>query len=300
MDTPDNPWTDTDAWQFHEDVLVANDRLINQAAAWGVNLRVELNYINSYVDYPVDMVNYADWAKAALTAANLPTENTIPTLREMYQFEEAAIFFVSNRDGRSFAVNEYAESGLEYVVLYRRQGDYRHELYHVYGAADLYYPQEAKQQALACFGDSIMIDGAAGGVDALTAYLLGWTEQPSFAARTFLENTAWITADYVNSALDSETASGYMTIRWGDGTYTGDVVDGVPQGWGTMVWDSGDWCEGNWVYGTIEGYATFYWASVGDLYQGEFHNNVIHGYGTYTFANGQVLTGQWANNEFVG
>jgi hypothetical protein len=39
----------------------------------------------------------------------------------------------------------------------------------------------------------------------------------------------------------------------------------------------------------------------GDLYQGTLKNNrVKHGYGVYTYANGDVYEGEWADDEQQG
>ena len=38
----------------------------------------------------------------------------------------------------------------------------------------------------------------------------------------------------------------------------------------------------------------------GDKYVGEWMNNMMHGQGTYTSADGTITKGLWKNDEFVG
>lgn len=68
-----------------------------------------------------------------------------------------------------------------------------------------------------------------------------------------------------------------VTIEYWEGTYTGQLKDGIPHGKGTLVWPDGrgkyegEWFEGNW-----------------------------HGEGTYTHADGTVESGRWEYCQFMG
>ena len=57
-------------------------------------------------------------------------------------------------------------------------------------------------------------------------------------------------------------------------------------------------------YGDMHGQGTFTYGPksewVGDQYAGEFKNNKRHGFGTYTFADGDKKVGQWENDKYVG
>jgi hypothetical protein len=46
------------------------------------------------------------------------------------------------------------------------------------------------------------------------------------------------------------------------------------------------------------GYGTYTWAH-GDVYRGYFKNDKRDGQGTYTFSNGIKKTGLWKNDEFI-
>ena len=53
------------------------------------------------------------------------------------------------------------------------------------------------------------------------------------------------------------------------GTYTGDVIDSIPNGNGSIVWVNGDRCEGVFVDGKLTGKGKYVWAN-GDCYKGDF------------------------------
>ena len=50
-------------------------------------------------------------------------------------------------------------------------------------------------------------------------------------------------------AARAENAS----IRWKDGTYTGDLRSGIPHGVGSILWDAGETYEGSWRDGAVTG-----------------------------------------------
>ena len=104
----------------------------------------------------------------------------------------------------------------------------------------------------------------------------------------------------MNEALENNTLTGTATIRLGEGTYTGELVDGVPEGKGKIIWDSGDSYDGQWHYGAANGYGTMYWQKEGTTYTGYLENWVLQGEGTCTFADGSVLSGKWENGKFTG
>ena len=92
-----------------------------------------------------------------------------------------------------------------------------------------------------------------------------------------------------------------------NGLYTGEWMDGMPYGEGTMTmqetndrWDFGDtlWSE-DWVAGLIEGYGE--WRSAVDgAYDGNFVAGLKEGYGRMWFSNGTVYDGRWSEGRFLG
>ncbi len=127
---------------------------------------------------------------------------------------------------------------------------------------------------------------------------------------------------YAMTDGNSDTYSGLYTGEWDKknerpngtgtfvmeeaaGTYEGEWVDGVAEGQGTIVWDSGDHYEGEWKDGMRNGQGT-YTSTEGDgyVYEGEFQNNERSGKGTMTWETGEgvvyVYEGEFQNNERSG
>ncbi len=94
------------------------------------------------------------------------------------------------------------------------------------------------------------------------------------------------------------------TINFNGGTYTGQLVDGVPHGYGTWEHLSGDTYEGEYKDGYRHGHGIYtigpgsHWA--GDSYEGDWVKDQYHGQGTYTFADGTIDEGLWEYGEFLG
>lgn len=149
---------------------------------------------------------------------------------------------------------------------------------------------------------------------------------------------------YAMTDGNSDTYSGLYTGEWDKknerpngtgtfvmedvaGTYEGEWVDGVTEGQGTIVWDSGDHYEGEWKDGMRNGQGTYTstegdgyvyegefqnnersgkgtmtWGKDGEttIYEGDFADNWINGYGTCTWPSGDHYEGEWKNGKFNG
>jgi len=90
------------------------------------------------------------------------------------------------------------------------------------------------------------------------------------------------------------------------GEYTGQLIDGTPNGHG--VWQR-DWSdtkyEGNWVNGEIHGHGVYIYGSGSftgrdNRYNGEWNKGKWHGRGEYISADGFSIDGLWENNNLVG
>ncbi len=88
------------------------------------------------------------------------------------------------------------------------------------------------------------------------------------------------------------------TINWLDGTYTGELLDNVPEGDGKIIMASGTTYEGNWVKGQPYGKGRMVYSN-GDIYEGEFKAGKRHGDGKYITNNGKVVIGEWSANNFI-
>ena len=78
--------------------------------------------------------------------------------------------------------------------------------------------------------------------------------------------------------------------------YSGDLVDGVREGVGSLAWDNGDVYEGQFKAGKRHGNGRLVWAS-GEVYEGEFAAGKRTGYGIYSWSNGQSYEGEWVDDQ---
>ncbi len=85
----------------------------------------------------------------------------------------------------------------------------------------------------------------------------------------------------------------------GTAMYTGELLGGIPQGYGTMVYATQDSYEGYWELGQPHGFGIFTWAS-GDFYSGEFRQGERTGTGAYYWANGDIYEGDFLNGQLHG
>ena len=321
VDDRESVWTSTDLAEFEATVHAATQELYINARDYSVPVTITSRFVRCSSNGTLAMQNSHDWAESAVTSAGYSFTTGCTDVAAQYGADQATFFLCVNRTGRPFAHPAYGRTGFEYAVLYREHGDYRHELNHLFGAEDFYYPQEVQDLSEQLLPNSIMNDSNSSMVDELTAYLIGWTDAPGPNALAFLNRTASITQDDMAKAYEETTYTGYGTRRWGEGYFTGNWVDGIPEGYGTDQSDNGDYYEGDHVYGSRHGQGTFRWANGavdvgpwvngnmhgygvytwdGNRYEGDFADGVAQGQGTYTWANGCTYTGDIQNWELTG
>jgi len=85
----------------------------------------------------------------------------------------------------------------------------------------------------------------------------------------------------------------------GTSLYTGELALGQPQGFGTMVFSSGEKYEGVWNNGQMHGQGEFFWTN-GDVYSGEFSFGARTGYGTYYWDSGDIYEGSFREGQLYG
>lgn len=299
VDDSESAWTEADLADFESTVHTATNELHADAREYGVQLTVVTQFIRCTSQGTLSMMDSQDWTKSALTSAGFDYATACSDSALQFGCDQAAFLLCVNRVGRSFANSSFGADGYEGAILYREHADYRHEVNHLFGAEDFYYPEEAKTLADQLLPNSIMNGAEDPVTDELTAYLIGWTDEPGPNAKAYLEQTAWITNEIMSKAYAEQTITGYHTKRWGEGTYTGDWVDGIPHGRGSIQWDDGNYYEGDWFNGSGHGQGTFYWSS-GETYTGQVVNFGLEGYGTYRWADGTVYQGYWQNGQMHG
>jgi len=95
-----------------------------------------------------------------------------------------------------------------------------------------------------------------------------------------------------------EGVNGYL--RYEDGTsrdQNGKIMKvKLKPGNGTMFYANGDVYTGEWINNVRHGYGTMSYSN-GDIYVGKWEKNVRHGYGTMSYKNGVIYEGEWFNNS---
>ena len=129
------------------------------------------------------------------------------TRKQECKADEVAIVFVLERHFRAFAL-----SGDTYEYCALTEGDdahaIAHELLHLFGAVDLYFPYHIYGQTMLDFPASLMCAYEGTDVDPLTQYLVGWTPTLSPRARAFVEQFPDYTMEKFRHALTLECYRG--------------------------------------------------------------------------------------------
>lgn len=124
---------------------------------------------------------------------------------------------------------------------------------------------------------------------------------------------------------NSNKRYGKLRVKYPNGgwyNYDGGIINNLPDGYGTALFDNGDnykgyfskgkfhgsgkytrqdgyVYDGHWQNWIKNGYGTETYLS-GDQYKGVFKNDLRDGYGTYTWKNGSKYTGNWKNHKRHG
>jgi len=279
------------------------DAIVAEADRYGAELETYLGYYEGYYDGEFNNDTHYNAAKEVIR--NLGFESFADlqsTVENYFNAEESAIIFCVNKNLRSFAIPAAYGDGEEYaVVYYNASNAYAHEMCHLFGARDYYIHNEISASAKKNFGECIMTDSSLYVVDSLSAYLMGWTDDPRDDAMNFLKETSHITQEEFDAAKEYNTYTGDVTDYVGDGfVYTGYLNNGVFDRYGKVIYDNGNTYEGGFNNGLQQGMGTYTWASSGNSYYGEWDCGNIHGLGTFTWSNGDSYRGMWEYDERHG
>ncbi|MBR5264182.1 MAG: hypothetical protein IKV50_05750 [Clostridia bacterium] len=252
-------------------------RMMEYAKGYGVSLSVMYGELDVSVAVDVESYNSHVWEESLCAALGYGSIYDLQMLLERdWEVASAPVVFVLNKPGRAAAYSSSYDDVEEYLTVYSSDySSFCHELLHLYGAQDYYYPLAVSNAATTYLPDSIMLSGDT--VDELTAYTVGWTKSPGKQARRFLQATAHLTQKDLDDAAQAEQITGYGTKYYADGgIYIGYMEFGTPVGQGE------------------------YYSASGNVYKGEFQNGKFHGYGVYTYADGGVYRGYFADGSFHG
>lgn len=302
VDDSKSTWTASDVKNFKKAQQNATVELEQEAKKHNTDLKITINYIKCKADVTLndDIENIKKWYKNVLeTAGFKDAKDLLKKLQEKHNAKEFPVIFAVNRLGRSSSWPRNTYKGFEYALLFSDCVDYKHELLHLFGAEDFYFPKKVKKTAEKYFPDSVMLESENKKTDELTAYLIGWMDTPTDTAKKFLDETAWITDSIIKQAREEENFTGNGSLELDDATYTGDLLSGEMHGKGKLVFKNGDVYEGDFVSGYMDGKGTYVWPN-GDKYVGDFHLNVRQGKGKYFWSSGDKYTGDFVENQMHG
>ena len=98
---------------------------------------------------------------------------------------------------------------------------------------------------------------------------------------------------------ENPSGDGWVWKGFGDkethSKYTGDVGNGVPNGFGIMIFPNGNKYIGDWKDGKWNGQGTFT-TSNGSKYEGELKNGEKNGQGTHTYPDGSKFEGDYKDD----
>lgn len=197
VNTPQHPWTDAQRDAVYRVSYSSLDYIRKDAKKYRADLRPTLGFLEFDVstEYSDDLGWY--WE----IIHNVYGENSIVQVYDRYRkdlnVDEAPIIFMFNSWDLSHTYTSYVDYpgwDEEFCVIFcdtKMHNNYlTHELYHQFGAIDLYdYNNEGvERRANKYFGKTTM--GCTGsGMDDLNAYLMGWTDTLSSNAKKFLKET---------------------------------------------------------------------------------------------------------------
>lgn len=110
-------------------------------------------------------------------------------------------------------------------------------------------------------------------------------------------------AGSASTSAPAESAANAVTIvenyQIGTAVYSGEMASGKPQGFGTMIYATGEKYEGVWDNGQMHGDGQFFWTN-GDVYSGEFYFGARTGSATYYWASGDIYDGEFREGQLYG
>ncbi len=89
------------------------------------------------------------------------------------------------------------------------------------------------------------------------------------------------------------------TLKMEKGTYEGDIIGGIANGKGKVVFDNHQTYEGEWLNNKITGKGTYTWPG-GRRYEGEMKDGVLDGRGIYYYPSGDTYEGEYRHGKKEG
>lgn len=313
-------WTEEAKAEAMKEFERGAEMIKSEAARYGAEAEPVLTYCEGTVEYPDS--NW--WLDLLLEDIGYKSESWArEKVARDAEAASSAVVVCYNDPERSYAYQAQTSTSVERAMLFERDAfTFAHEILHMFGAVDYYFPEETEKAARSILGESIMNDDVAV-IDSLTAYLVGWTDVPSEEALEFLRETADLTAEYLAEKDEEQSLTGHVeSYVTESGVYTGELLRGVFEGKGRLVFNSGAVYEGDFVYGSMHGVGKLTYPDgssyegdwkegkmtgvgkltfkSGTVYEGDVVDGKMHGYGKYTDAEGNVYDGEWNDGKMHG
>lgn len=292
-----NPWSEAETAAIRQELLTAARMLRSEAAFYGADVQLSFKFHTVTVSTPPDMNASTVWVDRILRQLPDVPARTVPGA-----WANTPLLLFCSSQGRAFAHCESAIDRAEYAVLFRGDdsGAIRHELLHLFGAEDYYVEATVAEAAEATFPNSLMLSSDRyATVDDVTAYVIGWTDSPGDKGMQLLAATCDVSAVSLLQSRIANQVTGLGAYTAADYSYTGMMVDGVPEGWGSLTWDGGDVYIGALHQGQPDGTGVYTWAD-GTVYAGDFSDGVRTGHGASCWSNGTIYTGGYQAGQRHG
>lgn len=198
VSTPLHPWT-KEAYQNFWSALAYSKNIIYYGAMhYGTYINIDSVYWS--VSIPYEFSIKGDWYKDIVINYFKEKSGTLPPLydyfKKKFNADSTPFLFVFNDNDRSYSYTcdklVYTDFKSERAIIHADKpeslpGTIVHELLHLYGAIDLYYPDYVEEMAKKYCPYSIMLSQYYHDIDSLTSYLIGWNNNPDEIAIKFLE-----------------------------------------------------------------------------------------------------------------
>lgn len=221
VDDGDSSWNEPSREVYRKVVDDVIHRMETDGRACGADIKVSWSEESRKIARIVSAGNDSgDWIPALLEEKNM---TAVATGQQRFQhdhgYDEVPYAFIFNKDFRSGAHSSQTASTRpagEWTLI-ALDGDAQadpdwlrhtllHELLHLFGAPDYYYPTGVKKAAEKWLPGSVMNGGF--DIDDLTKVLIGWAATLSEKAVGFLEATREVTAKEIDDACEAEWEKG--------------------------------------------------------------------------------------------
>lgn len=191
-------WDDSVKNKFSKTHTAAMDTVMKAAQKYDVSLTIDTFAEEVTVPFVCDIEhelnNARDWGKYIMEQYNRKVFRGYKYhFMEKLGYDQIAIAYVLNRDFREYAKSNDNTSHIstELSVLSSSSDQHAiiHELFHQFGAADLYYPDDVVKAVRKHDYFSVMGYGIGIRIDSLTAYVIGWSDEIDETTVALLEET---------------------------------------------------------------------------------------------------------------